>query len=322
MDQIAALKWIKNNIAAFGGDPDNVTIAGQSAGSMSVQALVASPLAIGLFHRAIAQSGGILGNRLSKGLADAESAGDAFLQKSKAADIAGLRALSARELQDLAATMPFGTFGLIRDGYVMPNDLLDHFRQGKHNDVPLMMGWVSGDGALFGNQAITAEKFKLQARENYGPKWSAFLKIFPAGSDAEATASQSKTSLISFAVLPSHLLAGFNKNNSWLYEFSHVPPDKPDFPNYGAFHTSEVPYALNTLKKWDRPWQAGDFELADTMSDYWVNFARTGNPNGKGLPEWKNYDKQSGSIMELGDKVVLRPGFMKAALDFLEGAMQ
>ena len=97
-----------------------------------------------------------------------------------------------------------------------------------------------------------------------------------------------------------------------------MPPDKPNFPNYGAFHTSEVPYALHTLKHWKRDWQKTDYDLEQTMSDYWVNFAKTGNPNGADLPEWKSYDKETGQIMELGDKVFMQSETFKKAFDFLE----
>ena len=121
-----------------------------------------------------------------------------------------------------------------------------------------------------------------------------------------------------FAGLPSHLLAILTDRPAYLYQFSHVPPDKPDFPNYGAFHTSEVPYALHTLHTWQRPWQQLDKEIENTMSSYWVNFAKTGNPNGPGLPEWKVYDKNVGNIMSLGDKIEIRAGMFKKEFDFLE----
>lgn len=319
LDQIEALKWIQKNIDDFGGDPKNVTIAGQSAGSFSVNALVASPLAKGLFHRAIAQSGGMFTNRMGKTLDDAETQGDMLMQRCLAKNIMEMRLKPADELLAISNGKGMERFGSVLDGYVLPIDLKTHFENGKHNDVPLLTGWVTGDGALMGNAPITIEKFKQQAKEKYGDKADDFLKIFTANTDEEAKIAQNRLGLCQFAAFQSHLWAGFHKKNkSYLYQFSHVPPDKPNFPNYGAFHTSEVPYALHTLKQWKRDWQKTDFELEQTMSDYWVNFAKTGNPNGAGLPEWKSYDKETGQIMELGDKVFIQSETFKKAFDFLE----
>ncbi len=319
LDQIEALKWIQKNIDDFGGDPKNVTIAGQSAGSFSVNALVASPLAKGLFHRAIAESGGMFTNKMGKALDDAETQGDMLMQRCLAKNIMEMRLKSAEDILSISNGKGMERFTTVRDGYVLPKDLKTHFENAKHNDVPLLTGWVTGDGALMGNTPITAEQFKQQAKEKYGDKADDFLKIFTANTDEEAKASQNRLALCQFAAFQSHLWAGFTKKNkSYLYQFSHVPPDKPNFPNYGAFHTSEVPYALHTLKQWKRDWQKTDYDLEQTMSDYWVNFAKTGNPNGAGLPEWKSYDKETGQIMELGDKVFMQSETFKKAFDFLE----
>ena len=144
------------------------------------------------------------------------------------------------------------------------------------------------------------------------------MSIFKAETDQEAKESQNKLSLLSFAGLPSHLWAGFNKSKSYLYQFTKVPPIKPNFPDYGAFHTSEVPYALHTLHTWQRDWQANDKALENIMSDYWVNFAKTGNPNGSGLPVWNAYDKAEGIMMVLGDKVEQQKALLKKELDYLE----
>ncbi len=318
LDQIESLKWIKKNIASFGGDPSNITIAGQSAGSFSINALVASPLAKGLFHKAIAESGGFMKGRIVKSLNDAEKAGQGFVATAKAAGIRELRNKSAEELQEIAGKMPFGSFSPVLDNYVLPPDILTYFQQGKHNDVPLLTGWVTGDAALMSGQELSAEKYIQQTKQRYGEKTDDFLKIFPAGSDEEAKISQAKISLAQFAGLQSHLWAINNKSDSYLYQFSFVPTDKPSFPNYGAFHTSEVPFAFHTLKLWNRPWQERDYEMEKIMSSYWVNFAKTGNPNGNGLPEWQPYDKTTGIIMELGEKVEMKPGLFKKEFDLME----
>jgi para-nitrobenzyl esterase len=315
LDQIAALRWIQKNIEAFGGDPQKVTIAGQSAGSMSVCALVASPLAKGLFRGAIAQSGGILSSFMNLSFSDAEKSGTAFMEKMKTSNIEELRKKTAEELITAG-----GNFRPVNDGYIIPVDVFAAFKAGQFNDVTMMAGWVIGDGSLMGNQTMTPEQYKQQAITKYGDKAEEYLKLFPGKTDEEVAASLKESGLMQFAAMPAHLWAGFSKSKAYIYQFSHVPVDKPDFPNYGAFHTSEVPFALHTLRMWKRPWRDVDFAVEKTMDAYWVNFVKNGNPNGEGVPEWKVYDKSSGNIMEIGDKPELKPGLYKGEFEFLEGA--
>jgi para-nitrobenzyl esterase len=312
LDQIAALKWINRNIEAFGGDPQKVTIAGQSAGSMSVCALVASPLTRGLFRGAIAQSGGILADFMNRSFADAEKAGLSFMEKMKASNISDLRKKSAGEL--IAGG---GNFSPVSDGYVIPKDVFDAFRIGQFNDVAMIAGWVTGDGSLMGESKTTPEKFKEQAIEKYGEKAEEYLKLFPGNTNEQVAASLKELNLMAFAAMPAYLWAGFSKNKAYLYQFSHVPADKPDFPNYGAFHTSEVPFALHTLHLWKRPWREADYSVEETMNEYWVNFVKKGDPNGPGLPEWISYKKDTGNIMEIGDQSKLSPALYKNKFDFL-----
>ena len=192
MDQAASLQWIKKNIAAFGGDSNNVTIAGQSAGAFSVNALIASPLAKGLFHKAIAQSGGILSNRLSKNLADAEKQGIAFMQEAKVNSIDELRKKTADEIQTISNNKNLERFGLTLDDYVLPSNLFQHFEKGLQNQVPLLTGWVTGDGNLFGNSNTTLTQYKQEAQTKYGDKAVDFLNVFSATTDDEAKAAQTK----------------------------------------------------------------------------------------------------------------------------------
>jgi para-nitrobenzyl esterase len=315
LDQIEALKWIKANISAFGGDAENVTIAGQSAGSMSVTALIASPLAAGLFQRAIAQSGGIFSSNFTRKLSEAESLCEKFVKNLHPSTIEELRKLTSEELMKQISNAGMGTFAPVWDGYVLPADPAKNF---EINSVPVITGWVSGDGMLAGRGATSKEDYIKKAKEKYGESAGEFLKIFPGGTSEEIDQSQSALGLISFAALPSHTLASINKKATFIYQYTHVPPDKPGFPNYGAFHTSEVPYVLHTLHKWNRNWTSLDYQLENNLNSYWVNFAKSGDPNGKGLPEWKTYDSQTGNILLIGDRIESKPWLHKKELDFIE----
>lgn len=318
LDQIAALKWIQENITAFGGNAQNVTIAGQSAGAFSVTALIASPLAKGLFHKAIAQSGGLLSNMLTKDLAKAEEQGLKFMQKARVENLAKLRELPALDIQKLSNDEDLGQFGTTLDGIVLPLNLNKHFKNKLHNKTPLLTGWVTGDGSFLGSKLPSVEDYKKEAIEKYGSNANEFFAIFAGKTTQEISESKNRLTLINFAGLPAHLLAKYNNKNSFLYQFNHEPADKPNFPNYGAFHTSEVPFALHNLHTWERPWREIDFEIEEKMTNYWVNFAKTGNPNGKGLPTWPKYENQKRAILSIDKNIESKTGLMKKEFDFLE----
>jgi para-nitrobenzyl esterase len=318
LDQIAALKWIQQNIAAFGGNSAAVTIAGQSAGSFSVNALVASPLAKGLFLRAIAQSGGILNGRFLKFKSDAENDNKAELKNLGIESISELRNKTEEEIQALASKMPRGSFSPVFDNVVLHKNLDSFFKAGSQNDVALLTGWVTGDGGLMGPSNQSADEFITNANQLYGDKSNAFLELFPSSTESELKKSQEKNGLLQFAGISSHKWSLYNKQKAYMYEFRFVPTDKSDFPNYGAFHTSDVPFAYHTLAYWKRPWQKRDLDMEKIMNAYWVNFIKTGNPNGKGLPEWKPYDKSNGNIMVLDEKTMLHPGLYKKEFAFFD----
>ena len=300
LDMVAALEWVQRNIQRFGGDPGNVTIAGQSAGSFAVNFLTASPLAKGLFHRAIAQSGASFVSsplRPEMTLEDAEQLGVAFGEGLGAASLAELRALPADSIFGARGGMsaPFV------DGHVLPESVMEAYQQGHQNDVPVIAGWNKDDRLM--GRAQPADGFREQVESRFGDLAGEYLAVYPASTDDEAARSQFDMSRDESFGIQGYMWAKVQTAAAtspvFLYNFHRELPAHTPETQFGAFHTGEVVYAYDNLHTLDRPWEAVDQEIANLMSSYWVNFARSGDPNGPGLPRWEAYNPEQEQAMIL-----------------------
>jgi para-nitrobenzyl esterase len=315
MDQVAALQWVKKNIAAFGGDPNNVTIAGQSAGSMSVNAMVATPLAKGLFQKAIAESGASFTRNNGK-LAQAEQDGLTF---ASGASLEALRNINAEELMK----KPYMSRGPIIDGYVLPTQVAEIFNSGKANDVALLTGWNQDEGLLFGPPK-KADDFRKDIVNLFGPDSSAAFEYYKAGTDEEATKGQQDLLRDQVFGMQNYIWAtseAAKGKKVYVYRFNRKVPATGELARYGAFHTGEVPYAYDNLKYGDRPYEAADQQLATLISSYWANFIKSGDPNGNSLPKWPLYDAKK-QVMNFDVNAAAAPMLDAKYLELLYSKMK
>jgi para-nitrobenzyl esterase len=323
LDMIAGLQWIKKNIAAFGGDPNKVTIFGESAGGIAVSMLCASPLAKGLFHGAISQSGGSFGpprpttfpGENLKLLPDAEKAGEAYAKTAGVSSLAELRKIEADKL-------PAGRGWPIIDGWVVPDDQYKLYEAGKYNQTPILVGYNSDEGASF-SPPKTPQDYITATKNRYGQFADRLLHAYPVDSNSVPKTARDLARDAAFGWhtwIWARLQSKTSKSKVFYYYFDQHPDYPTDSPRagYGSPHGQDVAYVFERLNASNPQTTKTDLEISDAMGTYWTNFAKYGDPNGKGVPQWPAFSNANPVVMHFNKTPHTGPVPSAASLEVLD----
>ena len=333
LDMIEGLKWVKENIAAFGGDPSKVTIMGESAGAIAVSMLCASPLAKGLFRGAISESGGSFcpvdavrfDNNGIRDMKGSEDYGKEWMKRIGVSSLAELRQTGWEKLVSDEQSGGVGGFWPTVDGYVLPDDQYKMYEAGNYNDVNVLIGTNSDEGAMF-SRPTQLDKYQADIRAEYGPFADRMLELYPATTDEETFGALSDIFRETAFSWPTWAWANLQnktgKGKVFLYYFDQFDANRPMFggPNApkprGANHASEMQYVF--ASPWGRPFQGGDKAVSDAMNHYWANFVKTGDPNGEGLDNWPVYKDGEKTVMFFKNGTALIETPNKPQLELME----
>jgi len=322
LDMVAALEWVKANIAKFGGDPGNVTIFGESAGSFAVSTLMAAPPAQGLFQKAIGESGGAFSNGLPTGELEAREMRDGeWVASLGVSNLADLRALPAGAVLAAAQKQGAPNFSPVVDGRLLTEPEPEAYAQAKQAHVPLLAGWNRDENTTLAN-GMTVEKWTAFATAHFADRAGEFLSLYPGETDEQAARSAidyGSDTFIAFATwkwIETHRKTG--ESPVYRYHFELAAPRSNFHPDPFAFHSDDIEYVFGTLDT--RPgavWRPEDRKLSDQMMSYWTNFAKTGDPNGPGLPEWPKYGAEN-RIIHLDSTITSAPSTVEPRYEFLQ----